>query len=393
MLRKLPIISQSVSFGNLLYALKNACGTSAKEELGVTLSKFTESEYIYLTDSGVSAFYIILKTLKEKSKSKEVILPAYTAGSLVTAVLKAGLKPVLCDISPQDFNTTADSLLNAVSPDTLAVVAVHMFGIGIRGTETLRERLSKDIFLIEDCAQSMGSKINAKFLGSFSDASFFSFGRGKNLSIYAGGCIVTGNSEIAEGIEKEWKGRGEENLLFQISLIAEILAFSLVASPLIYGLTFPLTRRFKDTTPPRDFAVKKMCNLEAALGLELMQRQEEVFSRRCQNGLLLINELKKKEGGVTVPDIPESSRFVFPRLPVLFEDPEKREKAERRLWVNGIESSRMYLRPLHRMFDLGYTKEDFPNANYFAQRLLTLPVHPSVRISDLERIIEVIKEV
>ncbi|MDD2689991.1 MAG: DegT/DnrJ/EryC1/StrS family aminotransferase [Candidatus Omnitrophica bacterium] len=391
MLRKLPIISSSISFGKLLYALKPMCSRLANEELRLSLSKFTESKYIYLANSGISSFYAILKALKEKSKGKEVILPAYTAGSLVTAVIKAGLKPVLCDVSPSDFNTTADSLLNAVSPDTLAVVAVHMFGIGIRGIETLRERLSKDIFLIEDCAQSMGSEINGKRLGSFSDVSFFSFGRGKNLNIYAGGCIVTGNAEIAEGIEKEWKGIEEENLLFELSLSAKIFAFSSAANPLIYGLAFPFASRFKDTVPPRDFAVKKMCNLEAVLGLELMRRQEEIFSRRCQNGLLLINELKK-EKGVIVPTIPESSYFVFPRLPILFEDPQKVEKTERRLWMKGIESSRMYLRSLHQMFDLGYAKEDFPNANYFAQRLLTLPVHPSVGISDLERIIEVIKE-
>jgi dTDP-4-amino-4,6-dideoxygalactose transaminase len=51
----------------------------------------------------------------------------------------------------------------------------------------------------------------------------------------------------------------------------------------------------------------------------------------------------------------------------------------------------MYLRPLHHMFDLGYAKEDFPNACYVAQRLLALPVHPSVSREELLRAVDIIR--
>lgn len=392
MLAKLPIIGSPITLRNLYYALKSMHNRTASEDFTLALSKFMQSKYIYLTNSGISAFYIILKTLKEKSKKQEVILPAYTAGSLVVGVRKAGLVPVLCDISAQDFNVTADSLLNAVSGDTLAVVAVHMFGIGIRGIEDLRKRLSSDVFLIEDCAQSMGSKIKEKQLGSFSDVSFFSFGRGKNLSVYAGGCTVTSNEEIARGIEKEWKALKEESLFFELSLPLKNFAFSLAINPLIYGPFFSFVFHFKDTTPPRDFAVRKMSNFQAGLGLKIMEGAEVVFSKRCQNGLFLINALKDTKG-IILPKIHDSAHFVFTRFPILFEDQGKRERIEKRLWRRGIESSRMYLRPLHLMFDLGYKKEDFPNANYFAERLVTLPVHPLVRKEDLERMVEAIKEI
>lgn len=391
MLRKLPLIGSSISFGKLLYALKSMCASSANEEFSIALSKFTGLRYIYLTNSGISAFYIILKVLKEKSGRHEVILPAYTAGSLVVAVIKAGLVPVLCDISPEDFNLDTHSLSRAISSDTLGVVAAHMFGIGIKDIGVLRERLPPDIFLIEDCAQSMGSRIKEGGLGNFSDVSFFSFGRGKNLAIYSGGCIATNNEELAGEIEREWRKIKEEGLFFKLSLPWESLAFSLAVTPFIYGLLFPFISRFKDTIPPKDLSVAKMTDFQAGLGIKLIEETEAAFSRRYLNGLFLTERLKG-EKGIILPRIPEFAHFVFNRFPIMFEALERRGFVEKKLLEHGIESSRMYLKPLHRMFDLGYKKEDFPHAGYLAEHILTLPVHPLVREQDLERMVKILTE-
>ncbi|RLI00750.1 transcriptional regulator, partial [Candidatus Bathyarchaeota archaeon] len=62
------------------------------------------------------------------------------------------------------------------------------------------------------------------------------------------------------------------------------------------------------------------------------------------------------------------------------------------LWKVGIETSSMYIKPLHHIFDLGYRKEEFPNACYFAQHLLTLPTHPIMTERQLDKIIEIIRK-
>jgi len=80
------------------------------------------------------------------SPHSEVILPAYTAGSLVVAVGKAGLKPVLCDISLDNYNAAAPDMLRLVGADTLAVVCVHMFGIPVDGIEKLRQGMPAGVF-------------------------------------------------------------------------------------------------------------------------------------------------------------------------------------------------------------------------------------------------------
>jgi dTDP-4-amino-4,6-dideoxygalactose transaminase len=391
MIRKLPIISPCVTAADISRALSRENISSAAEEFSTMLASSVGPKSVFLTNSGISAFYLILRALKRLSDKREVMLPAYTAGSLVVAVRKAALKPVLCDISLEDFNLDEDLLTEAILRDTLAVTCVHMFGINMKGIAGLRARIPQSVFLIEDCAQSMGSRTGSAESGSFGDISFFSFNRGKNLPLYGGGCIATNGSAIAECIEKEEASLPADGLISIPRSILKILAFSAVGNPSVYGIGFPLISRFKETRPPKDFTPKKMGMIQAALGLELMARREDMFSARHDNGMALIEGLKEADG-VIVPAIPEDTCYVFNRVPVIFKDVNDREKAEKSLWKNGIETSRMYLEPLHRMFDLGYEKGDFSKAVYFAERLLALPAHPGVCAGDIAKMIDIIRE-
>jgi dTDP-4-amino-4,6-dideoxygalactose transaminase len=392
MISKIPIIGSTATRSDLLYAFRHVYDKTTLEKFHLALSQFIPSKYIYLTNSGISAFYLILKSLQENSPKKEVILPAYTAGSLVVGIMKAGLKPVLCDISLEDFNLDTGALLKVISPNTLAVVVVHMFGIALKDIERLRKNLPSDIFLIEDCAQSMGSKIKEKQTGKFSDISFFSFNRGKNLPVYGGGCIVTNNEKIVQGIEGNIKNLEEQALFTKFFLPFKVLVFCLATNPYVYGLSYIFASHFKETQPPKDFSVKKINNFQAGLGLVLMKRQAEFFLKRYEKGIFLLNALKEVKE-IILPRIAEDSQPIFNRLPILFKDLKKREIVEKELWKKGIETSRMYLKPLHQMFDLGYKKESFPNANYLAEHLLTLPVHRLVKQQDLEKMIEVVRQI
>ena len=392
MLTKLPIISSPAGVGEILNCAGRVRGDPAREGFSAALGAFTRAKYIYPANSGITSFYIILRALSRMSPKREVILPAYTAGSLVVAVRKAGLRPVLCDISLKDFNMDVPLLAGLVSDRTLAVVPVHSFGINVRGIENLRSEVPGGVFLIEDCAQSMGSRTNGKESGSFGDAAFFSFNRGKNLPASGGGCVTTNDRAIAAGLDEEVLALEEEGAIAGLSAPLKALAFSVASKPVLYGTFFFLISRFKETAPPKDFAVKRMNYFQARLGLRLLKRAEDYFARRHQNGISLIEGLRDA-AGIIIPEIPAEDRYAFNRLPVLFKDPAKRELAAKRLWAGGIEASRMYVKSLHRMFDLGYDGSEFPNAVYCADRLLALPTHPSVDGGSIARIVKIIKEV
>ena len=264
-----------------------------------------------------------------------------------------------------------------------------MFGIVNKGLRGLKGRFS-DVFVVEDCAQSLGSKIDAMFVGNSADVSIFSFNRGKNLPTYGGGCIATDSQRISERIIEEDKRIKGLAIGQRILIPFKVLGLSFAVRPFIYGLGYRFISRFKDVTPPKDFEVKRYSDFQAAVALSLLKRIEDFSEKRYDHGIKLMEGLRDAEG-IILPKISENTRPAFNRLPIVIKDLKKRQKVEEALDRAGVDTSRMYFKPLHHIFDLGHKKQDYPTANYFAERLLTLPVHPLLTDIQLNRIIQTIK--
>ena len=390
MLKKIPIVAHPIALKDLLCSINLLFKKKApRVKLRQVMSQFLPSKYIYFTNSGTSSFYIILKTLKSLKPQRQVILPAYTASCLIMAIKKAGLKPILCDISLDDFNMDVNLLTDAVSKQALCITGVHMFGIVNKGFRELKKRFP-DVFVVEDCAQSMGSKIDGVFVGNLGDLSFFSFNRGKNLPTYGGGCIVTNSKDLTEKITKEGEGIKSLGFREEVLIAFKILALSLAVRPHVYGLFYPFLSIFKEEAPHKDFKIKKYTDFQAAVALALFKKIDEFSKKRYDNGMKLIKGLGDIED-IILPKISEDTHPAFNRLPVVFKDLKRREEIELNLWKAGIETSRMYYKPLHHILDLGYKKDDFPKATYFAEHLLTLPTHPLLTDNDLDKIIDTIR--
>ena len=389
MLTKVTVVGCPISLKDLLFGLLCLSKKTYQGQLGDALLKLLDLKYVYLVNSGTSSLYTILKMLKDREGKDEVIVPAYTAPSLIIVIRKAGLKPVLCDISLDDFNMDVNLLPAVVSEQTLCILGVHMFGIVNKELQRLKRRFPH-IFIIEDCAQSLGSKIGATFVGNSADVSIFSFNRGKNLPTYGGGCIATNSQRISEKIIEEGRSISEPAKGQKVLIALKLLGLSLAVRPFIYGLGCRFIRRFKDVTLPEDFEVKRYSDFQAAVALSLLKRIEDFSEKRYKNGIKLIEGLRDIEG-IILPKMSEDIRPAFNRLPIVIEDLEKRQKVEKALGKAGIDTSRMYLKPLHHIFDLGYKEHDLPAASYFAERLLTLPVHPLLTDIQLDRIIQTTK--
>jgi len=324
--------------------------------------------------------------MRRLSPNDEVVVPAYTAGSLVVAIRKAGLRPVPCDVSLDSFGYDPAQLAQLISGRTLVVTAVHLFGIGSE-MPALREACP-GAFIIEDCAQAMGSRIAGRFAGESGDIGFFSFNRGKNLPLSSGGCVTVTRADFAQAVSEEAAALGRPAAAGAAA--GRAFAFWAASRPLVYGAAFPLISRFKETAPPGDFKPRRMDDFTASLGARLILREEEISARRFENGNCLSAGLKGIKG-LRLASIPHGDRPVYNRFPVIFDDTSALAKAENALWSAGFESSRMYLRPLHRMFDLGYRPAEFPKAAYLAGHLLTVPCHPDCSIRDCAKMITVIR--
>lgn len=382
MISKLPVIGPALMPKDLCAVLLPR--QEGRRRFCAGLGPLTGHRRLYLADSGLSAFYLILKALSRGSERNEVVLPAYTAGSLMVAVRAAGLVPVLCDVSLRDFNLDLSLLGQAVTSRTLAVTCCHMFGIPIEGVGQLSSRFP-GVYLIEDCAQSMGSEVGGAPVGLSGDISFYSFNRGKNLPLSGGGCIAVSPEGKAGRIEFPVLEAKRSSL----AAWWRSAAFYAAARPFVYGAAYALISRFKESAPPLGVCPADMADLSVRLGERLLPRCGELWRARYERGNVLLKGLSGIHG-LRLPQIPPGSRPAFNRFPVMFDDPVAAEAARRRLWRAGIESSRMYLEPLHRMFDPGAAADSFPNARRLAAGMLALPCHPGCSLADMETMVKVL---
>jgi dTDP-4-amino-4,6-dideoxygalactose transaminase len=163
--------------------------------------------------------------------------------------------------------------------------------------------------------------------------------------------------------------------------------------PGAYGLAHFFRSCYQSRTVAADFPVREMTAFQALLAGRLALRIKEITDLRQQQGLYLAQRLKNIEGA-SIPDLPEKERYNFTRFPVLVKNAGQIALIQQRLWKErGIETSRLYEKPLHHMFDLGYRGDDFPNACFLADHLLTFPVHAFVSQRDLEAMVDIVSRV
>jgi dTDP-4-amino-4,6-dideoxygalactose transaminase len=345
------------------------------------------------TGSGAAAMYYILKAMTRLSDKKEVVLPAYTAAIAVLPVLRAGLVPRLADVSLDGFNAEAGSLLDAVGKDTLAVVPTHLFGIPVDAAG-LRDSVAGGAFVLEDAAQSMGSKLRGAHTGSMGDAGILSFQRGKNLSTYKGGAALTSREDLAGHISAEACATPSSGMLQSMAMALRIAMVSAVVHPLAYGLMHRMASKLKSTSVHDTFDTSAYTPYRASVGLKLIGRLDALSFDRQAKGDFLLSALSETDG-IILPRLPDGALAAFSQFPVIVEDASRIQKLQWRLWERGLETSRLYLRPIHMVYDLGYPRspDPFPNATYIAEHLLLIPVHHYVNQAGLEAVADTFGEV
>lgn len=160
-------------------------------------NKLDQNGYTFSFSSGRMALYAILEALNI-GEGDEVILPAFTCEVVVYALLYRKIRPIYADIEPYTFNLDIRKIEGLITPKTKAIVAQHTFGVPCELEEILNIANKHSIFVIEDCALSLGSNYNGRPVGTFGHASFFSTDRTKVISTMWGGMAFTKDKEIAE---------------------------------------------------------------------------------------------------------------------------------------------------------------------------------------------------
>ena len=331
----------------------------------------------------------IAAAIRNKPVEKpEVILPAYGCPDIVSAAVFAGAKPVLVDLENDRPWMNLEQLSASINCNTVAVVAVDLLGIPERIAAIRNIVDQADVLLIEDSAQAFPLHVEKPFWGG--DLVVLSFGRGKPVTLLGGGAVLVRDPALGrllpEGASQYGAGR-----LFRLTA----LLYNLMSSPYLYwipqGLPF---LRLGDTRYHPLTAIETMDPAR----LRLLDRNVSKYQHDKNDVQVALADIAKEAGGSggVVIDLPAVCR-VQPhrrllRYPLLVQA-EWRDRVYHRLRNAGLGPSLLYpssLPRIHGLENLLQGQGDFPAADAFARRILTLPTHEGVRKADIGKIREIL---
>jgi dTDP-4-amino-4,6-dideoxygalactose transaminase len=156
------------------------------------LAGYLGTEHAIGVGNGTDAITLVLRALGV-GPGDEVVVPSFTFYASAEAIPPTGARPVFCDVDPETFCVTPETVRAALTPRTKAVIAVHLFG----NVAPIAEIEALGVPVVEDAAQAAGSLSDAGRPGALGTIATFSFFPSKNLGAFGdGGAVVTDDPEL-----------------------------------------------------------------------------------------------------------------------------------------------------------------------------------------------------
>ena len=165
------------------------------QKLQKDLEEYLSVEHIDLLTNGHMALEL---TLQAMDLQGEVITTPFTFASTTHAIIRNGLKPVFCDINPEDFTMDISKIEALITDKTCAILPVHVYGNVCNVEEIQRIADKYGLKVIYDAAHTFGERYDDKGIGSFGDASCFSFHATKVFNTIEGGAVCYKNKELVK---------------------------------------------------------------------------------------------------------------------------------------------------------------------------------------------------
>lgn len=328
------------------------------KELQKKLKGYLGVENIDLLTNGHMALEL---TLQAMNLQGEVITTPFTFASTTHAIVRNGLEPVFCDISPKDFTIDVSKIESLITDRTCAILPVHVYG-NICNVEEI-ERIAKKYGLkvVYDAAHTFGETYKGIGIGNFGDASCFSFHATKVFNTIEGGAVSYKDLELGEKIYN------------------------------LKNFGIRSTERVESIG-----ANAKMNEFQAAMGLCNLRHIEEEIEKRKLIVKCYREQLGNVEGlqlNVLQKDV-ESNYAYFP---IIIDEKQfgySRNEVSERLQKENI-YSRKYFYPLTNTFECFGGKFDVsktPVALGISKRVLTLPLYADLNIEEVKKICSIILE-
>ena len=308
-------------------------------------------------NSGTAALHLLMLA-RGLGPGDEVITSPFTFVSSANAALFVGAKPVFVDIETETYCLDPSKVEASITPRTKVIMPVDLYGhpASINELRELADR--RGVILIEDACQAHGAGIDGRKAGALGVDATFSFYPTKNITTGEGGMVTTDDDMVAE----------------KVTMLRQ------------HGAT----ERYHHDILGYNF---RMTEIAAAIGRAQLKKLDHWNEVRRRNASLLDEGLAGTPG-VRTPRERPGCRHVYHQYTVFIEG--DRDRFRERLQELGVGSAVHYAVPVHRQplyRDLGYGSVSMPQSERAADHVLSLPVHPGVSESDLERIVEAVRKV
>ncbi|MEW6714579.1 MAG: DegT/DnrJ/EryC1/StrS family aminotransferase [Nitrospirota bacterium] len=313
-------------------------------------------------NSGTSALYLALAVAGVKP-GDEVIVPAQTFIATGLSVLMHYAKPVFADIQYRTGNIAPDSIRQKITDKTKAIIPVHWGGYPCDLDEIKEIARENNLAVIEDAAHALGSTYRGKPIGAISRFTAFSFQAIKHLTTVDGGALCCINKDDCyQAKRRRWFDIDRDN-----------------AKPSILG-----EREYDATHVGYKL---HMNDLSAAIGLGNLAEFPANLKRRQEIAARYRNELNDASG-IELLDYKNDRLCAYWLFTMLVE---KRENFIRALQSKGVPASVVHLR-IDKNSIFGGITPDLPNQERFNERQVSIPVHNGLTDSDVDLVVNAIKE-
>ncbi len=391
--RTLPPAAAPLTPGDLVSGLRGMLrGVREAERLREELKEYFKNKHCFLVSSGKAALTLILLSLKESHPDRDqVLMPAFACYSVPSAIVRAGLKIVLCDIDPDtldfDFEQLPEKLSN---PRLLCVIPIHLFGLPADIGRLRRLLRDPAVAVVEDAAQAMGGEWQGEKLGTLGDVGFFSLGRGKALSAVEGGVILTDSDELGRRLRARVAALPEYDAAGKLSLFLYAKALWILMRPTLFWLPSALPfLRLGETRFDPGFRIRKMTAFQAGLTRGWAVKLSNLRQVRRAGANFWAEMLPRV---FPRPFGPQKAVPDLIRFPLLLDTEGEAAALLRESARLGLGISRTYPDAVKGIAVLReeFSGQEFPRAHHAARRLVTLPVHGYLTREDREKILRLI---
>ena len=379
-------ISPNTDLKDVITAIKNILMPMTWKQgthlnlLSQRLSRLLDRQHVWLLNAGRNALELGLKALDLK-ENDEVLCQAFTCVALPNAIKWAGGKPIFVDTVKNGFNLNVKNLKKKITSNSKVLIVQHTFGQPDNLKEIIKICRQYKLILVEDCAHTLGVKLDKKPIGSFGDLTFLSFGRDKAISSVFGGALLTNNQGLAKKIEKYYSSLSYPSHFWVLKQLFHPIITSL-AKPLYFSigkfliflyqqsslLSWPVTKPEKSNR--KSLLIKKFPNALASLAIAQLNKLDSINQTR-----LKITSVYQK-----IFEVRNLEYWPLLRFPLLVNNPDLLIKKLKKQYILLGNWYRPVIAPKGvNLSKTGYIKGSCPNAEAVSQRVVNLPTLISLK--------------